>query len=396
MPRRSREEIRVVLCLFLVLFLGVADSQIVSPLLPAIRARVGRSSLEMGYLFTGYSLSAGISVLIWGPLSDLFGRRRGLLAGLGLFASGSCISFLSATYGGILGGRVITGMGASMLSLNTISYAADFFPYANRGWAMGSIFSSYFAALILGVPLGSLVGDALGWNAVFGISGILALLLAALSIVLLPPPAGHAGEVRTPVSLIRHARVYLDFATSRGSLGALVSSCLTSAGTTGFLAFVGIWLHDVFGKTSREISLVFLTSGAAALLASPFAGTLSDRFGKKLQFVCSNVVFALLLLVLPRLAWGVALFVVFCGISLCAAFRQGPMEALITEVVPAATRGSFVALRNCFSQLGIALAALASGKLFDVSGYGAICLLCSALTLASAAGMTLLVRHEHL
>src|SRR5205823_4420332 len=96
MPRRSREEIRVVLCLFLVLFLGVADSQIVSPLLPAIRARVARSSLEMGHLFTGYSLSAGLSVLIWGPLSDLFGRRRGLLAGLALFASGSRISFLAS------------------------------------------------------------------------------------------------------------------------------------------------------------------------------------------------------------------------------------------------------------------------------------------------------------
>ncbi len=396
MSRRSREEIRVVLCLFLVLFLGVADSQIVSPLLPTIRARVGRSSLEMGYLFTGYSLSAGISVLIWGPLSDLFGRRSGLLAGLALFASGSCASLLSATYGGILAGRVITGMGASMLSLNTISYAADFFPYANRGWAMGSIFSSYFAALILGVPLGSLVGEALGWNAVFGISGILALLLAALTIVLLPPPVSRLGEVRTPLSLIWHARVYLDFVTSRGSLGALVSSCLTSAGTTGFMAFVGIWLHDVFGKTSREIGLVFLTSGAAALLASPFAGTLSDRFGKKLQFVCSSVTLAFLLLVLPRLVWGVALFVVFCGISLSAAFRQGPLEALITEVVPAARRGSFVALRNCFSQLGIALAALASGVLFQVSGYGAICLLCSALTLASAAGMTLLVRQEHL
>src|SRR6059036_3736986 len=281
MPRGAREEIRVVLCLFFILFLGVADNQIVSPLLPAIRAQFGKSSKEAGYLFTAYSFAAGISVLVWGPLSDIFGRKRGLLTGLAVFAAGSCAVYVSKAYGLLLTGRVITGMGASMLSLNTISYAADYFPYARRGWAMGSIFSSYFAALILGVPLGSLVGDALGWNAVFGISGILALLLAALSIVLLPPPAGHAGEVRTPVSLIRHARVYLDFATSRGSLGALVSSCLTSAGTTGFLAFVGIWLHDVFGKTSREISLVFLTSGAAALLASPFAGTLSDRFGKK-------------------------------------------------------------------------------------------------------------------
>src|SRR5438128_8858486 len=77
MPRRSREEIRVVLWLFLVLLLGVADSQIVSPLLPAIRARVGRSSLEMGHLFTGYSLSAGLSVLIWGPCRTCLAAGEG-------------------------------------------------------------------------------------------------------------------------------------------------------------------------------------------------------------------------------------------------------------------------------------------------------------------------------
>ena len=86
-----------------------------------------------------------------------------------------CFVFVSGFYM-LLGGRVLTGMGASMLSLNTISYAADFFPYENRGWAMGSIFSSYFAALILGVPLGSWLGDRFGWNSVFGTMGAIALV----------------------------------------------------------------------------------------------------------------------------------------------------------------------------------------------------------------------------
>src|SRR6266542_2946113 len=120
---KPREEIRVVLCLFLILFLGVADNQIVSPLLPAIRAQIGKSSHEAGYLFTGYSIAAGISVLVWGPLSDIFGRKRGLLAGLVVFALGSVVVFLSGGYALLMTGRVITGMGASMLSLNTISYA---------------------------------------------------------------------------------------------------------------------------------------------------------------------------------------------------------------------------------------------------------------------------------
>jgi predicted MFS family arabinose efflux permease len=176
MPLRRREELKIVGSLFFILFIGVADNQILSPLLPSIRAQFGRSSSEMGLLFTGYAFCAGLSVLVWGPFSDTFGRKRGLINGLIVFAFGSCISCLSTGFFMLMGGRIITGMGASMLSLNTISYAADFFPYTSRGWAMGSIFSSYFAALILGIPLGSWVGERFGWNAVFGSFGIMALI----------------------------------------------------------------------------------------------------------------------------------------------------------------------------------------------------------------------------
>src|SRR5512136_2388703 len=129
MASRSREEIRIVACLFLVLFIGVADNQILSPLLPAIRTQFGKSSSEMAYLFTGYSFCAGLSVLIWGPLSDAFGRKGGLLYGLTIFVAGSVISFFSPSFAVLLAGRILTGMGASMLSLNSISYAGDFFPY---------------------------------------------------------------------------------------------------------------------------------------------------------------------------------------------------------------------------------------------------------------------------
>ena len=396
MPRGAREEIRVVLCLFFILFLGVADNQIVSPLLPAIRAQFGKSSKEAGYLFTAYSFAAGISVLVWGPLSDIFGRKRGLLTGLAVFAAGSCAVYVSKAYGLLLTGRVITGMGASMLSLNTISYAADYFPYARRGWAMGSIFSSYFAALILGVPLGSLLGAVLGWNAVFGVSAAAAFLLLASTAVFLPQASTLSRPSIPGRFLSYHARTYLLFLRSRGTLGALLSSFLASAGTMGFLAFVGVWLHDDFGVSGGRAGLVFLAAGAAALLASPFAGALSDRIGKRLQFVLSNLALAALLLVLPRLRWGIQLFLVFGGVSLASAFRQGPMEALITEVVLASQRGSFVAFKNSFSQLGIGLAALASGMLFEGNGYAAVCRLCAILTLFSALSMLFLVRQKHL
>ncbi len=386
----------MVLCLFLVLFLGVADNQIISPLLPAIQKQVGKSAAAMGFLFTGYSLCAGVSVLLWGPLSDVFGRKSGLLVGLLIFTVGSLLCWQARDFGTLLSGRIVTGMGASMLSLNAISYAADYFPYSKRGWAMGSILSSYFAALILGVPLGSLFGDRLGWNAVFGASALIALLLLLSTQYFLPPLARAVGSAMTELAIVQQGEKYARFLKEKKTIGALLSAFFASAGTMGFLAFLGIWLHNAFGVSGRHVGLVFLVSGAAALFASPFAGALSDRIGKRPQFVVSNVALAGLLVLLPGLRWGTALFGVFCAISLAAAFRQGPMEALLTECVPPASRGSFIAIKNSFSQLGIALAALVSGFLFQRSGYLAVCLLGAAANILAAAGILFLVRERNL
>jgi predicted MFS family arabinose efflux permease len=392
MGATGREGTKVIVCLFLVLFLGVADNQVLSPLLPSIRAQFNRPAQDMGWLFTGYALSAGLSVLVWGPLSAFVGSKRGLCAGLLLFAAGSLVSFSAESFQTLLAGRVITGMGGSALSLNTLFYAAEFFPYSKRGWAMGSIVSSYFAALILGVPLGAFLGSEAGWNAVFGAGCACALILAAGLARLLPVPASAAPGSSAEVAVVQQVRTYAGFFRSARTVGALASSFFASAGTMGFLAFVGIWLHDSFGISARETGMVFVASGAAALLASPLAGALSDRIGKRVQFVLSNVLMALLLLILPGLRWGVLLFVVFGGISLAAAFRQGPMEALLSEVIQGRSRASFIALKNSCSQLGIGLAALACGALFQSSGYPGVCLFCAAANLAAAAGMSLLMR----
>jgi predicted MFS family arabinose efflux permease len=386
MWNRDPRDLRVVMCLFAVLFLGVADNQTLSPLLPEIRKALGKSAQETGLLFTGYSLCAAVSVLLWGPISDLFGRKRGLVVGMLLFSAGSWASFLSTGFAGLLAGRIATGAGASMISLNAISYAADFFPYATRGWAMGVVFSSYFAALILGVPLGSMIAGVLGWRSVFALAGGTAVPLALVCSRLPGLPAA----ARMPglgALLLAQAKSYLGFVRVRRTLTPLLASLAASAATMGFLAYLGVWLHDAFGIGTRQAGLVFIASGAAALLASPYAGSLSDRLGKRPLFLASNLSLAVVLMILPQLRWGPALFLVFGSISVATAFRQGPMEALMTEVAPAASRGSFVALKNSFSQLGIALTTALSGVLFDAWGYAAVCALGAVMCLGAAGAM---------
>jgi predicted MFS family arabinose efflux permease len=225
--------------------------------------------------------------------------------------------------------------------------------------------------------------------------GGIALLLLACTRLLLPRLPGKTGRA-SAVALAECVRQYVGFLKAQIPLGALLSSLFASAGTMGFLAFLGVWLHDAFGIAGSKVGLVFLVSGLAALLASPLAGSIADRIGKRLQFVASCVSLALFLSILPGLRWGPALFGVFGVVSLSAAFRQGPMEAILTEIVPSGSRGAFVALKNSFSQLGIGLAAMASGIAFERSGYAAVCFLGAASNLLAAASMLLTFKERRL
>ena len=106
--------------------------------------------------------------------------------------------------------------------------------------------------------------------------------------------------------------------------------------------------------------------------------------------IVSNVLLAVAVGFVPFLPWGLGLLAVFALASLGAAFRQGPLTALMTEMVPAKQRGSFIALRNIASQLGIGATAYLGGVLFQRSGYAAVTSLCAAMT---AAVVVLLATH---
>jgi len=221
-----------------------------------------------------------------------------------------------------------------------------------------------------------------------------ALCMLVLTSLLLPPSTQKREASDFPGT--EYLRQYLRFLRERISVGALLSSFFASAGTTGFLAFLIIWLHDSFNISGGKVRLVFVVCGGAALLASPVAGAIADRIGKRLQFLLSNLSLALLLFILPSLRWEPALFLVFGLISLSAAFRQGPMEAVLTEIVPSTSRGTFVALKNSCSQLGIGIAALFSGVLFERFGYSQVCFLGAISNLLAAGSMLLTLRNRRL
>jgi predicted MFS family arabinose efflux permease len=377
----------VIANLFLLLFLGLADNQMIAALLPSLVKSLDISLSTAGLLVVVYSLAAAVAAFFSGTLSDHYGRRRFLLAGVAFFAVASWAAAQSRTLRELMLARALTGLAAGTLSTCSITFAADWFPYNVRGRAIGLISSAYFAAPILGVPIAAQIADRFGWRRAFIFFAGLAVV-TTLATLRLPrerlSPRPSTEKLRTAVEAFR------SFLTRRDTAAALVIAFLVSGGLVGFLTYIGEWLNSSFDLSTRTIGWVFMLGGIVAVGSAPLGGILSDRWGKRAISIAGNILLAVAMAFVPFLPWGLGLLGVFGLASLGAAFRQGPLTALMTEMVPAAQRGSFIALRNISSQMGIGATAYLGGVLFQRSGYAAVTSLCAVMT---AAVVILLATH---
>jgi predicted MFS family arabinose efflux permease len=367
----------VIAGLFLLLFLGLADNQMIAALLPSLLGSLRVSVGMAGLLVAIYSLAAALASFVSGTLSDHYGRRRFLFLGVLLFAVSSWVASRAGNFQALLLARGLTGFAAGMLSTCSITYAADWFEYRVRGRALGLISSAYFAAPILGVPLAAQIADRYGWRRAFLFFAILALAVGAVSLGL---PKDKLSSEPSSHKLRVAGRAFRSFLVRRDTAAALGIAFLVSGGLVGFLTYVGQWLNTAFGISTRTIGWVFMLGGVMALGSAPAGGIVSDRLGKRSVAIVSNVILALAVAVIPLFSWGFWLLAVFSVASMGAAFRQGPLTALITELVPSTQRGAFIALRNIFSQTGIGTAAVVGGFLFERHGYAAVTTLCAAMT----------------
>ncbi len=374
----------VVANLFLLLFLGLADNQTIPALLPMLGASLGTNVAVTGLLVVFYSLAAAFAAFLIGSLSDHYGRRRFLQVGVVVFALASWLSAHSGNFTQLALARAFTGLAAGSLSTCSIAFAGDWFPYQVRGKAIGWISSAYFLASVA-VPGAAVIATRFGWRRAFWVEALFACLVAAASLTL---PRDHVTRQSETHQIATTLKAFRSFLARRDTSAMLLVAFLASGGLVGFITYIGQWLHLRFGLSTPAIGGVLMLGGLTAVVGAPLGGTLSDRWGKRAVSIGSNVVLAVSLVLLPLFLWGLLLLAAFVTVSVSAGFRQGPLTALVTEMVPGPQRGSFVALRNICSQLGISATVSISGLLYERKGYAAVTSLCALMTAGVAILLT--------
>lgn len=337
-----------------------------------------------GLLVVIYSAAAAVAGFLTGTLSDHYGRRRFLLGGAAVFALASWLASATQTFPELMIARALTGAAAGTISTCSMAYAGDYFDYAVRGKAIGFISVAYFAAPIIGVPVGAQIAGRFGWRSTFLFFAALACVVVGTSLAL---KKDQINDSRAAHKLRRSAAAFRSFWARRDLMAGIGIAFLVSGGLVGFMTYIGEWLNDRFGLTTRGIGWIFMLAGLVAVIGSPLGGILSDRLGKRSMAIIGCVLMAIAVAVMPFCPWGVILLAIFGLTSLGAALRQGPLTALMTELIPGAQRGSFMAARGVSSQTGIGVAAFVGGVLYEHYGYFAVTALCALMT----AGVVLLL-----
>lgn len=177
--------------------LAAFDSTIVSTTLPRVAEALGGMSLY-SWVGTGYLLTTAASILIFGRLGDMFGRKPLMLMSISIVALGSLACGLSQSMEQLILFRAIQGIGGGMMTATAFAAPADLFPDAARRIRWMAMVSAAFAmASGIGPVLGGAATQAFGWRAAFFIApvaAVFAFFLLARYFPRLPPM--HIGSRR--------------------------------------------------------------------------------------------------------------------------------------------------------------------------------------------------------
>ena len=247
------------------------------PALPAIGAGLRVASREVQATLVAFTMALGCGQLLAGPLSDLYGRKRPLHAGLALFIAASVGCCFAPTAGALIALRFLQGLGACAAMVTPRAVVRDLHVGPDAARLMSLLLTVYSVSPILAPLAGSVVAEVAGWRSIFGVLALLGLLGLALSIAFLPETRPLAARGRGSVAGALAG--YRTLLRDRRFLGL---ACIASLAVASFFVYVAnssFVMSAHFGVSPRSYALLFALNAVAFVAVSQANGWLARRFG---------------------------------------------------------------------------------------------------------------------
>lgn len=227
---------------------------VIMGLLPEVAADFQVSEASAGWLISGYALAVVVGALLLTAAVTRFERKPVLAMLMVLFIAGNLVSAIAPEYWLMMIGRIIAALcHGAFFGIGTVVAASMVAPNKKAG-AIAIMFTGLTAANVLGVPFGTMLGQAAGWRSTFwAITGI--GVIALVGILTLVPRTGAAdaapGGLRSELRAFRSGQVWLSILVTvlgyGGMFGAFTYIAFTLTEVTGFAASTVPWLLVLFG-----------------------------------------------------------------------------------------------------------------------------------------------------
>ncbi|MCZ2495601.1 Bcr/CflA family efflux MFS transporter [Xylophilus sp. Kf1] len=288
--------LRAALVLGLLQAIGPFAIDMYLPALPSIGQSLGASPLAVQMSLMAFFISLGVGQLVYGPVSDMYGRKLPLYVGLTLFAIGSVGCALAPDIRTLVALRFVQGLGACAGMVVPRAIVRDLHTGHEAARLMSLLMLVFSVSPILAPLAGSVVIEFFGWRGVFWavlVASLLGLVLLATSLPETRPPAERLGS-----SMRGALAAYGQLLRDRHFLGLVFIGAFGMSSFFAYLAHSSFVLIDHYGLTPRQYSLAFSLNAASFIGVSQFTGKLSGRFGLKKLVVGAVTGFAVVMVLL--------------------------------------------------------------------------------------------------
>jgi len=247
---------------------------VIMGLLPQVAADFHVTEAVAGWLISGYALAVVVGALALTAAVTRFERKPVLAALMVLFIAGNLISALAPGYTVMMVGRIIAALAhGAFFGIGAVVAASMVAPTKKAG-AIAIMFTGLTAANVLGVPFGTMLGQAAGWRSTFwAITVIGVLALAGILALVQRTGAGDAGAGSTAGGLRGELRA---FRSGQVWLSILVT-ILGYGGMFGAFTYIAFTLTEVTGFSAATVPWLLILFGVGLFIGNTIAGKAADR-----------------------------------------------------------------------------------------------------------------------
>jgi AAHS family 4-hydroxybenzoate transporter-like MFS transporter len=410
---------RALVLLGILAILDGFDAMMLGYAVPSIARDWNMATAEFGVVLSASATAMVFGSILFGSLSDRFGRRRVILVGTLLFSLFTLLTAFASSMPVLIALRIVTGLALGGVTPNLVAMGSEFSPKRIRG----TIVTILISAMSMGAFVGGLIAASLipsyGWKALFIVGGGLPLVTALAAVRWLPESIAFvatSGDRERCVELLRALdpqasatpEAVFGYASDEVSEKASVTRMFAPGRAIATLAVWGIffinyliiyflmsWMPTFFegiGMSTASASTAAALFALGGVVGGISLGLLGDRLGNPTRVAMGSYLLAAVFILVTAAVMGVSTVLTLCGVFIAGMGVLGSlalMNVIAATIYPTSIRGAGVGWALGIGRLG-SISGPAAGAIALAMGLGASVIF-SAMAIPALAAAVLLV-----